>query len=162
MPDTMPTKRSAGLLTAVRPSRSTARAQEGGLARTDEPCAAGDLAEQTLDLTLGGEPQWSIEHLAGVGLPAPLIEALDGLELGSDADWMSAVEMFIREHVPAPVSRPGDTPGVFLSGSGAQSAAAIIQAGILGFRPGYIFVDGQLRLASSIELMLAIRSCLPR
>jgi hypothetical protein len=37
-----------------------------------------------------------------------------------------------------------------------------VQAGLLGFRPGYIFVDGQLRLASSIELMLAIRSCLPR
>ncbi len=116
----------------------------------------------TLDLTLGGEPCWSVEHLAAVGLPPVAVEHLAQLELTSDADWMSALELFIRTNVPAPVSRPGDTPGVFLSGSGREAAAAIVQAGLLGFRPGYLFIDGQLRLASSIELMLAMRSCLPR
>ncbi|MEZ5233285.1 MAG: hypothetical protein R2749_11325 [Acidimicrobiales bacterium] len=159
----VPAKRSAGLLAAVGPARPGARAEA---ASSLAPAAAGasiDLAEDpSLDLTLGGEPQWSLEHLASMGLPSVAVEALGTLELDSDADWMSAMELFIREHVPAPVSRPSDTPGVFLSGSGAESAAAIVQAGLLGFRPGYIFVEGQLRLASSIELMLAIRSCLPR
>ena len=171
-PDTLAAKASAGLLRApVRPrgvaerpslatTQPTALAQPDAAARHDAIHLHDDGV--TLDLTVGGAPQWSLEHLAAVGMPQLAVEALAELELGSDADWMSAVELFIRTNVPAPVSRPSDTPGVFLSGTGRSSATAMVQAGLLGFRPGYIFVDGQLRLASSIELMLAIRSCLPR
>ena len=171
-PDTLVAKASAGLLNG--PVRPGAVAERPPLATTQPTALAQpDVAAQhdaihlhddgaTLDLTVGGAPQWSLEHLAAVGMPRLAVEALADLELGSDADWMSAVELFIRTNVPAPVSRPSDTPGVFLSGTGRSSASAMVQAGLLGFRPGYIFVDGQLRLASSIELMLAIRSCLPR
>ena len=119
------------------------------------------LEGMPFDQSLGGEPQWSVENLGALGMPEVALEALAELELNADADWMSAVELFIREHVPAP-SAAGDPGAVFLSGAGPEAATSIVQAGLLGFRPGYIVVDGQFRLASSIELMLAIRSCLPR
>ena len=151
------TKRSAGLMTTLGSSRqlpARSRRPERGLVGLG-------LEGMPFDQSLGGEPQWSIEHLGALGMPEVALEALAELELNADADWMSAVELFIREHVPAP-SAAGDPGAVFLSGAGPEAATSIVQAGLLGFRPGYIVVDGQFRLASSIELMLAIRSCLPR
>ena len=149
-------------MSSLSSSRGLARQPVGRAELTNRVLSFGLDESGSTELALGGEPQWSLENLAAMGLPPVAIESLGRLDLRVDADWMSAVELFIRENVPAPVSRAEDASGVFLSGSDAYSAGAIIRAGLLGFVPGYIFVDGQFRLASSIELMLAIRSCLPR
>lgn len=161
-PDATATKSSAGLMSSLSSSRGLARQPVRSAELTNRMLSFGLDESGSTELALGGEPQWSLENLAAMGLPPVAIESLGRLDLRVDADWMSAVELFIRENVPAPVSRAEGASGVFLSGSDAHSASAIIRAGLLGFVPGYIFVDGQFRLASSIELMLAIRSCLPR
>ncbi len=144
-------KRSAGLLGAM-PSNRPVRDQTLSL----------EHFQPVLDPAATGEPRWSIANLERIGLPTVALDALAELELSCDADWMSAMELFIRENIAPPVARPAETTGVFISGTGRESAVAIVQAGLLGFRPGYIFIDGKLHLASSIELMLAIRACLPR
>ena len=156
------TKRSAGLMSSLGSARGVVDQPVGRVELTSGVLSFGLDEPGSTELALGGEPGWSLENLAAMAFPPVALEALGRLDLRADADWMSAVELFIREHVPAPVSRAIDSSGVFLSGSDANSAPAIIRAGLLGFVPGYIFVDGQFRLATSIELMLAIRTCLPR
>ena len=112
------------------------------------------------DGTLLGRPGWSHEALAGLGVPAPILERLDVDGYLSDLEWTIALERAIEAEVPPPAAWSGASAGV--QGIGAESAVQLLAAGLAGFAPGTLVVDRRRIVACAAELALAVRSCLPR
>ena len=106
-------------------------------------------------------PGWSRAALVALGVPAPILEQLRGKRLSGDSAWTAALADAIAAVVP-PAAPPGPGSELCVSGHGAASAVKILQAGVNGFTPGLLHLDGREAAASPMELALAVRACLPR
>jgi hypothetical protein len=107
------------------------------------------------------EPTWSLDALTDVGVPEDVVDRLRRRRPANDLQWTSALAEVLAETLP-PAAPPGPGADLCVSGHGAASAVRIIRAGLEGFTPGVISVDGREAPASATELALAVRALLPR
>lgn len=105
------------------------------------------------------DPQWSLDHLRALGLPEAVLVEVSEAE--GDMAWTAAVEHAIRTIVPPPADLRDPSVTLVVNGNGAHSVARMIQAALNGYPLGELLLGGRRVPATSVELTLAIRSCLP-
>ena len=121
------------------------------------PAAAGSPAVDFDDA-----PQWSRDALRQLGLPRDVLVRLPAEDPDTDLAWTAALERAIAAVDPRAGSPLGDGVRLVVNGDGIESALELVFAAAEGYTPGVMRVDGRDVAATSTNLALAVRSCLPR
>jgi hypothetical protein len=99
-------------------------------------------------------PRWSLARLQMLGLPDPVLHAIERLDPTRDLEWVQSLSVAISKLNP--------DPGVELTyvvGHGRRSAVQLITGIAQGRIPTALILDGQRVKVTPDELALAIRAC---
>jgi hypothetical protein len=117
-----------------------------------------DELEEVEDVEDPVDAEWSLQALVQAGVPSQILDRLPDLDPDDDLGWLTSLRDAIGELVPAP-ARLGEGASAVVDGVGAAGATQILRAGLAGFTPGTLKMNGKTLRATAAELALAVRSC---
>lgn len=97
-------------------------------------------------------------QLRDLGVPEVVLRRLPVEDPATPAEWVAALTAAIAAEVPAPAA-PSEQHPVVVSGHERAGVIAILHAGVAGWAPGTVVLDGRMVPATAEQLAWGVWTC---